>query len=187
MLETLRLLLKAHTVESAVLMNKWSNDTELNYYSDDGPEMSEAVSLERTTRYLERISKVSLDNDIIHFAIHTKHDLNLIGFCMIAFIDKHNGKCKVGITIGDKEQWGKGYAREALTAIIDFCFNELYLNRIGAEIYEFNTRSLRLFEGLGFKHEGRIRQAVYKQGQFFDEILLGLLKKEYASGEGGQT
>jgi len=162
---------------NAEKLNQWQNDAELSYYDDDGPEHNEPVSLDRTKRYLERISNVSDSDDIIRFAIHSNTEL--IGFCMIAFIDKHNRSCKVGITIGEKQEWGQGLGREALEAMVAYCFSDLGMNRIGAEIFDFNARSLRLFSGQGFRQEGRIRQAIYKRGQFCDEIVMGLLRNEW--------
>jgi RimJ/RimL family protein N-acetyltransferase len=53
------------------------------------------------------------------------------------------------------------------------------LNRIGAQIYAFNARSIRLFEGLGFRCEGARRQYVFKDGTFKDEVLYSLLKENW--------
>lgn len=96
----------------------------------------------------------------------------LIGCGDIAHVDSYNQRCDLGITLGyDKQNWGKGYASEALRAAIAFCFNELSMNRIEAEIYEFNLRSIRLFEGLGFTKEGVKRQYVLKDGVYKDEYI----------------
>lgn len=179
LISTQRLILRPHTIENAVKMNAWRNDTELNYYDDDGPELEAPVPLEKTQRYLERIAQFSEDTDIIRLAIHKKDDSLLIGFCMIAFIDKYNRRCKVGLTLGDKAQWGQGLGREVLEGLVGFCFEVLDMNRIGAEVFDFNERSLRLVRALGFTEEGRIRQAVLKGGQYRDEIIFGLLKCEW--------
>jgi RimJ/RimL family protein N-acetyltransferase len=55
----------------------------------------------------------------------------------------------------------------------------LRLNRIGAAVYDFNQRSIQLFEGLGFCREGTLRQNVLKQGEFADEHLYSLLRAEW--------
>ena len=95
------------------------------------------------------------------------------------FIDNFNKACKLSIVIGEKDNWGKGFAKEALIGIIAYCFKKLDLNRIGAEIYDFNKRSIKLFQGLGFIQEGIIREAVRKKEGFRNEIIFGLLKKEW--------
>jgi len=180
--ETERLFIKPHTLDNAEKLNAWENASELLYSNDDQPEEREPDSLEDTRRFLERISEYTPDSRIIHYAIHLKGNNELIGYGMIALIDRYNRRCKVGITIGDQRYWGKGLAKEALKAVISYCFETLGLNRIGAHIYAFNDRSIRLFEGLGFRREGTIRQSVHKKGQFVDEYIYGLLKSEWQEG-----
>jgi RimJ/RimL family protein N-acetyltransferase len=177
-LETKRLLLKAHTLENIERMNRWSNDAILSYYDDDGPEDSEVVPIENTKKYIERVITED-DDSIIRFGIHNKEDNSLIGFCMIAFIDHYNKSCMIGMTLGEKEEWGKGYGREVLNEIIRYCFEDLNMNRIGAEIYSFNERSIKMFENAGFIKEGIIRQLVYKRNKFEDEYMYGLLRGEW--------
>lgn len=176
-IETARLVLKPHTIENADQLNRWENDPELIYYNDDQPEPYSSLPLEETLKYIQRHIEVSPNGQAVHYAIHKKEDGLFIGYGMIAFIDRYNRSCRLGITIGDKNKWGQGYAREALLAVIHYCFNNLGMNRIGAEIYAFNTRSLALFEKLGFKREGVLRQCVFKQGKFEDEYLYGLLRE----------
>jgi RimJ/RimL family protein N-acetyltransferase len=178
-LETQRLLLKPHTLDNAEKLNAWENDPELLYSNDDQPEDREPDSLEDTRQFLERISEPSPESRIIHYAIHLKENDEMIGYGMIALIDRYNRRCKVGITIGDKRHWGKGLAKEVLKAVISYSFDTLGLNRIGAEVYAFNDRSIRLFEGLGFRREGVVRQSVFKKNQFVDEYNYGLLKSEW--------
>jgi len=180
--ETERLFIKPHTLDNAEKLNAWENASELLYSNDDQPEEREPDSLEDTRRFLERISEYTPDSRIIHYAIHLKGNNELIGYGMIALIDRYNRRCKVGITIGDQRYWGKGLAKEALKAVISYCFETLGLNRIGAHIYAFNDRSIRLFEGLRFRREGTIRQSVHKKGQFVDEYIYGLLKSEWQEG-----
>lgn len=178
-LETDRLILKPHTLANVEKLNAWENDPELLYYNDDQPEDRELDPLEETHNYIERITQPDPKPTIIRYAIHRKADDALIGYGVIAFIDRYHRRCRLGITLGEKAEWGKGYAKEALTAVIDYCFQSLDLNRIGVELYSFNDRSMRLFESLGFRREGVIRQAVWKKGTFADELVYGLLRQEW--------
>jgi RimJ/RimL family protein N-acetyltransferase len=178
-LETARLVLKPHTLANAEKLNAWENDPELLYYNDDQPEDRIPESLEDTRIFLERITQNEERSRILHYAIHLKADGELIGNGMIGFIDRYNRSCRLGITIGEKRLWGLGLAKEALAAVIAYCFETLHMNRIGAEVYAFNERSIRLFEGLGFHREGVVRQAVLKDGGFSDEYLYGLLRGEW--------
>lgn len=178
MLETERLLLKSHTLDNVEKMNKWSNDPVLLYYDDDEPIGNELIPIENTKKYIEKIMNDN-DESIIRFGIHKKRDNSLIGFCMIAFIDDYNKSCKMGITIGEENEWGKGYGKEVVNEVIRYCFEKLNLNRVGVEIYAFNDRSIKLFESLGFVKEGVIRELVYKKGKFHNEYIYGLLKSEW--------
>lgn len=98
---------------------------------------------------------------------------------MIAYIDKFNKKCKLGLTIGDKNEWGKGYGKEVVESLVNYCFTDLGLNRIVAEIFSINERSIKIFEDLGFKREGTLRNSVLKNGQYVDEYIYARLNSDY--------
>jgi len=176
---TTRLHLRPHTLLNAEKLNAWENDPELLYYNDDQPDERLPDPLADTRQFIERATDPRPESTVYHYAIHTRDDGRLIGYGMIAFIDRYNRRCKLGIVIGEKEEWGKGYAREALAAVIKYCFNTLRMNHLQAEIHAFNERSIRLFEGLGFCREGTLRQVVRKSGAFFDEHIYGLLAQEW--------
>ncbi len=179
-LETNRLILKPHSMTNLEKYHAWENDPELNYLSSDEPEDRPPDSLEEIRKVMERlIQKGDLRSATIHYAIHLREGERFIGNGMIAFVDRYHRHCRLGISISDKTQWGKGIGKEALTAVIDFCFDVLDMHRIQAEIYAFNTRSIRLFEGLGFKREGCMRETVLKRGEFEDELMFGLLRPEW--------
>lgn len=179
-LTTQRLILKPHTAANLLWLNTLFNDADEQYYNGDDPPREEPESLEETGRLLDRILNRPVQSGHIDYAIHRKDDGAIIGCGMIAHIDRYNRRCDLGISMGcDKSNWGKGYAREVLHAIIAYCFTELDLNRIGAEIYEFNARSIGLFEGLGFRREGAKRQYVFKDATYKDEWLYSLLREEW--------
>lgn len=177
-LTTSSLVLRPYSMQHLEVMNKWANDAELNYYDDDRPSPAEPVSLDTTRAMLRRIVD-SNDSGIIRFAIHKSEDDAFIGICMIALIDRYNKRCNIGISIGEKDQWGRGFGREAVRALLEHSFRDLGMNRVGAEIYSHNQRSLRLFAGEGFSEEGRIRQAVWKRGEYVDSVLMGLLREDW--------
>lgn len=78
------------------------------------------------------------------------------------------------------EQWGKGLMREALTAIIDHCFEHLDLNRLQALVMPGNERSEQLLTRLGFVREGLLRQhGVDEKGRPCDDQVFALLRSEW--------
>ncbi|MGM0640664.1 MAG: GNAT family N-acetyltransferase [Thermotogota bacterium] len=178
---TNNLIIKPHTKDNKELLYKWMNDANLAYYDDEDPEPYEGPSWEKMEKIMERFIKSTPEKngDIIHLAIHKKDSNDFIGFTMIALIDKYHKKCHLGLTIGNKEEWGKGYGTEVVKAMIKFAFNDLKMNRVGAEIYSHNIGSIKIFEKSGFKKEGIIRQSVLKNSHYKDEFIYGILKEEY--------
>lgn len=178
-LTTDRLILTAHAASDAERMNRWENDAELLRLSDNQPDGREPESLEETRARIERAMNAEEDTTIIRYAIRKRESDELIGYGIIAHIDRHNRQCRLSVVIGEKREWGNGFAGEALRATIEHAFTALGMNRIGAEIYAFNERSIRLFERLGFKREGTVRESVLKDGKFADEYVYGLLRREW--------
>ena len=177
---TERLILKPHTQNSLVWLNTTFNDPQEDYFSGDDPPKECPETLEETQKLLDRILNRPPDADIIDYAIHKKENDALIGCGMIALMNRYNRRCALGIGLGwNKDNWGKGYASETLQAIIAYCFKELDMNRIGAEIYEFNAPSIKLFERNGFQLEGRLRQYIFKDDVFKDELLYSLLREDW--------
>lgn len=174
-----KVILKQHTIDNIKKIDKWMNDPELLFYDDDQPEPIERKSKEEIIRIMNRLIEAHPEakKDIIHFGIHKADDNDLIGYCMIAFIDNYHRKCKLGLVIGEQEHWGKGYGKEALKHLVNYCFNNLKMNRIQAEVYSHNIRSIKLFTKLGFVLEGVLRESVLKNGEYVDEHIYALLKK----------
>ena len=177
---TERLVLRPHTQNSLVWLNTTFNDPGEDYFNGDDPPRESPEPLEVTQKLLDRILNRPHDADIIDYAIHKKDTDELIGCGMIAHINHYNRRCDLGIGLGwNRDNWGKGHASESLQAVIAYCFNELNLNRIGAEIYEFNERSIRLFERNGFRREGVLRQYIFKDGVFKDSYLYSLVREDW--------
>lgn len=82
----------------------------------------------------------------------------------------------------DIDKQGRGYGKAILRSILKFAFEIMNLERITAEIYEYNEHSIKLFESSGFVVEGRLRKAKYMDGKYWDIIVYGLLKDEYLDG-----
>ena len=94
-------------------------------------------------------------------------------------IDLKNRTAALGIFIGEKDFWGKGYGREAIRVMLRYAFFELGLNRVELETFEFNERAMRCYKALGFKKVGVRRKAFFRDGVFHDVILMDLLASEF--------
>jgi RimJ/RimL family protein N-acetyltransferase len=86
---------------------------------------------------------------------------------------------ELGVLIGDKEYWNKGYGTEAVGLLIKHAFATLNLNRVFLRVYQTNPRAIRAYEKAGFVHEGRFRQAHYHDGEYVDVIFMSVLRSEW--------
>jgi RimJ/RimL family protein N-acetyltransferase len=84
--------------------------------------------------------------------------------------DVHRHTAEFGYWLGE-EFWGKGIMTEAVTAFVNYCFENFSLNRIFASAYANNPASARVLEKAGFILEGRLRNSVIKDGKILDSLL----------------
>lgn len=122
---------------------------------------------------------MSATKDNYSFAIETLDDKKYIGGCGINEIDWKNSVVTVGIFIGDKEYWGKGYGTDAMMVLVKFIFEQMNLHKIKLHVYSFNVRAIKSYEKCGFVREGLLRQEMYRDGKYSDEVVMGLLSDEY--------
>jgi len=122
----------------------------------------------------------SLDpkKDIV-LGIEVEGEGELIGVMGIHGIDWIHRTATTGAMIGNKDYWGKGYGTDAKMILLHYVFNTLNLRKILSSVYEFNQRSLRYSLHCGYKIEGRRKKQLFRKGRYWDEIELGLFKKEW--------
>ncbi len=118
------------------------------------------------------------------FAIERRADGAVIGTCVLYAIDPQCRRAEVGYALVTPE-WGKGYANEAVTTLLDWGFVALGLNRVEADIDPRNAPSARALERLGFVREGHLRERWIVGGETCDSWLYGLLRSDWQSRSGG--
>ena len=106
-----------------------------------------------------------------------------IGTCSFHDIHWKDRLGEVGILIGEKEYWGQGYGTEAMRLLVRHGFNDLNLNRIFLQVFDNNPRAIRSYEKIGFVHEGRLRQDVYKNGSYHDVLIMAILRSEWTDSQ----
>jgi RimJ/RimL family protein N-acetyltransferase len=156
---------------------KWLNDPEVIQYISLYLPMTEMAE----EKWIEELGTTRKDSDAVFIieAIMGDESISEIGNCGLHNINKKNRDATFGIVIGNKDYWGEGYGIEAAKLIIDYGFNQLNLHRISSSALSFNERSIKMHKKVGFQEEGRCRKAKFKNGQFRDLILFGLLKEEW--------
>jgi RimJ/RimL family protein N-acetyltransferase len=104
-----------------------------------------------------------------------------IGNCGFRFLDWHNRSGAIGLQIGEKGLWNKGYGTEIVELLLAHGFGTLNLHRIWLHVFASNKRAIRSYEKAGFVLEGRQRDAVYREGKYEDVLTMSVLRREWAA------
>ncbi len=158
--------------KDAETMARWNQDSEFQQLLSSGPATlwSPKQIKEWTEKHLD---------EIFNFSIHTLEDDRSIGFVDLSGIDWVAGNAWVGIGIGERELWGKGYGTDAMNAVLRFAFEALNLRRVSLDVFEYNERAYQSYRKCGFKDEGRMRQWMQRGGERYDLIYMGILREEW--------
>ena len=104
------------------------------------------------------------------FAVENE-DGELIGRCGPTKVDWKNRVGELGIVIAGRWR-GQGYGSEAMALLCGFCFGEMNLRKLKVAVLASNTAALRCYEANGFRHEGTLREEVFRGGRYVDVELL---------------
>jgi RimJ/RimL family protein N-acetyltransferase len=114
-----------------------------------------------------------------YFSIRTLEDDRLIGELALDVVNWSGGDAFVGLGIGEPEYWGKGYGTDVMKVLLRFAFSEVNLRRVTLSVFEYNPRAIRSYEKAGFRHEGRMRKVLNKEGKRWDVLFMGILREEW--------
>jgi RimJ/RimL family protein N-acetyltransferase len=168
------LRLRAIEQEDIPRFLRWLNDPEVRQFLL----MHEPLSRAKEERWFEEhLSRT--DEIILAIEVLMGEEWLHIGNIGLHRIDLKNRTAVLGIFIGEKDSWGKGYGREAIRVMLRYAFFELGLNRVELETFDFNERAMRCYKALGFKEVGVRRKAFFRDGAFHDVILMDLLAAEF--------
>ena len=87
----------------------------------------------------------------------------------------------MGVFIGDEENRGKGMGKESIKLILEYGFKILNLNNVMLNVFSFNEKAIEAYKSVGFKEIGKRREAHFINGQYFDEIYMDILEKDFKS------
>ena len=102
-----------------------------------------------------------------------------LGGISLTTIDWINRSAQVGIVIGSKPHWGKGYGTDAMRVVLRFAFEKMNLHRVWLNVYDFNVRGIKSYEKCGFRREGVQREYRFLDGRYHDSVLMGILEREF--------
>jgi RimJ/RimL family protein N-acetyltransferase len=155
---------------------RWGGDSEYLRLLDAEP--TNRYSLKKMTEWIQK-EQEKYPPSFYSFAIRTLEGDRLVGFTGLDGDAYPNGDAFVGIGIGEREFWGKGYGTDALEVILRYAFQELNLRRVSLDTFEYNPRAIRCYEKVGFVHEGRARKFLLREGRRWDMLFMGILREEW--------
>ncbi|MFW9918805.1 MAG: GNAT family N-acetyltransferase [Candidatus Thorarchaeota archaeon] len=151
---------------------KWDNDLEVAIPLGDEAYLSTTVESLRND--LQGVfSKKSHIYDIV-----TLEDDLIIGRCMFFNINPTDRTAYIGIVIGEKDYWNKGYGAEALQLLLEYGFNLLNFHNVTLGVFSYNKRAIRCYEKVGFKTIGRKREVRIIGERKYDLIYMDMLAHE---------
>jgi RimJ/RimL family protein N-acetyltransferase len=142
------------------------------------------ISLALEEGWFERLLEVH-GRETWHFVICLADSGRPIGSVGLHDVDIVNGSASLGIMIGDPADTGRGHGSDALRALVEFGFGELRLERIWLDVYAYNDQARRVYERIGFVHEGTLRRALYRKGRFHDIERMSILRDEWVPATPG--
>lgn len=157
-------------------LSRWGRDSEYWRLLDADP--ARLYSVKATREWLEQEQSREPSSNCI-FSIYTLEDNRLIGETGLDGIVWNHAESFLGISLGEKGDWGKGYGTDAIRILLRYAFTELNLYRVSLDVFEYNPRAIRSYEKVGFKVEGRVRQFLNRDGKRWDMIFMGLLRDEW--------
>ena len=167
-----RVYLRPLERRDASLVQPWLNDPEVTRtLRTHGP-----LSLRAEEAFIDRVTQGG--NEVV--AVIVRRDVDVaVGVTGLHQFDHKARHAVFGITIGDKEAWGLGFGTEATFLMVRHAFETLNLNRVMLQVYEHNPAGLRVYEKVGFRKEGVLRQDCYREGRYLDTVVMGMLRTEW--------
>lgn len=155
---------------------QWMNDDDVTRYTES---RFYPYSKEQLCNY---VTALDGRTDSVFLAIVEKSSQQHIGNIKLGNINWIHRRADIGIIIGDKQYWGKGYGSEAICLLSDYAFQKLNLHKVWAGCYIDNIASIKAFEKAGFEREGVQKRHVFYAGKYVDVVLMGRFREPGDSG-----
>lgn len=166
----------------AEIDSKWSHDPD--YLRSISLDVARPLSPAQIKKKYEDLQKEADEQrNLFSFAIRTRVDDRLIGFARLFAIEWTHGVGRVLVGIGDPDDRHRGFGREALQMLLRYAFDELNLYQITAITFEYNTAAIEFLTHNGFALEVTRREAVQRDGRYWDFLGFGLLRDKWQRSE----
>ncbi|QSO45659.1 GNAT family N-acetyltransferase [Alicyclobacillus mengziensis] len=172
--------LKPFTREMFNTYYQWRQDDEVMYWATGEPYMSSLISEEAFMKRYDTDVLESRQQESGMLGIFTETD-DFIGEISYRDMDLVAGTAVIGIMIGNKDFWGKGYGTDAVRTMCQFLFDRFRLRRLQLDTWSGNERAIKSYLKIGFQIEGTLREAVLVKGVPTDQVVMGLLCSDLIS------
>ncbi|TLS54017.1 GNAT family N-acetyltransferase [Paenibacillus antri] len=125
----------------------------------------------------ERHAAAQNDSDAMHLLIEDP-EANPVGFAIVYGLLNPNRSIELRRLVITAK--GRGYGKEALRMLQVFAFGRLRAHRLWLDVKESNERAKRLYESLGFQHEGKLRECIRTAAGYESLLVMSMLAHEYA-------
>lgn len=166
----------------AEALSHWGRDSE--YWRLLASDPARLHTIKGTKEWLDKDLEKDPPKNLI-FEIHTLDGDRLIGETGFDGIHWQHGDTFIGIGLGERDAWGNGYGTDAMRIMLRYAFTELNLHRVSLDVFEYNPRAIRSYEKAGFKHEGRMRQSMLREGRRWDLLFMGITQAEWLEIQNG--
>lgn len=168
-----KVTLRAIEQEDLELLNKWSNDPEINYMLGGWHFPSSMQDQEKWFHSL------SVNSNHQKFAIITE-DLGLIGMANLVDVNWKDRNAFHGMLLGDKDMRGKGYGVDTIMAVSKYAFEELGLMRMNGTMISYNEPSIAVYtKKCGWQIEGVKKNHYFRKNQWWDQVVVGITRDDY--------
>ncbi len=174
MLKGERVTLRAMSRDDLPLLWTFNNDLDVELAGGGDPPMPQPF--ERLLADMERDWAAGGRDDAL-FAIEV--DGKFIGACVLMHPNHTAHTAELGIGIGDKGYWSKGYGREAVGMLVEYAFRYRNYRRVWLWVHGRNRRAIAAYTACGFVEEGRLREHVYSNGAYDDAVYMGILRQDW--------
>jgi RimJ/RimL family protein N-acetyltransferase len=160
----------------------WQRDSEFVRLLDSDP--LRLHSEKAIKEWFEKQTQSGFQPERYSFSVRSLAEDKYIGSLGL-WVDLIHGEAWVGLGIGEREFWSKGYGTDMMKLCQQYVFHELSLERLSLGLHEYNPRALRSYEKCGFRLEGRTRQDLMREGKRYDSLWMGILREEWLQMQNG--
>lgn len=172
-LQTPRLILRRFVLSDAdAIYRGWASDARVTRFLSQTPHKDIDDTLMRLSFWIDEY-----EDGALNWAIECKEDGQLIGNIKTEKLEKKNAYCEIGYCL-NFDRHGKGYATEALCAVLDYLLNVCHFHKVSASHQKNNPASGRVMQKAGMTYEATLRERIYdKTLNIFDDLIIYSIEK----------